>query len=142
MRSILALDPGVTTGAAAWYVNWEPHSFELHEFRQEQIWSYLDGVNVAFGSFVIVCESFLYRADQSHAELEGVEVIGIVKEWCRQNDVPLTFQRPDQAKFFYTKDRLQKAGLWTKGKPHAMDALRHLLYSRKDFLVDAKAHDK
>lgn len=136
MRSLLALDPGVTTGVAVWFQGWEPHRFDLQELPTDRVWYFLAGMGQVLRPFTIVCENFLYRADQAHAELEGVKVIGIVEEWCRQNNVPLELQRPDQAKFFYTKDRLQKAGLWEKGKPHAMDALRHLLYYRKDFLVD------
>lgn len=91
-----------------------------------------------FGDFDLVVERFDYRQGQAKAVLTGVEVIGIIKEWCRQKGRGgPTMQQGAQAKHYFTDPRLREAGLWKPGKryTHAMDALRHLLYYRKDWLV-------
>ena len=74
----------------------------------------------------VVCESFQYRPKLDKAVLEPVEVIGAVKVWCSINDVLLVFQTPAQ-RMWWTDARLKQMGLHKPNKPHANDAMRHLL---------------
>jgi len=117
---ILAIDPGKTTGYA--YQHGEAHgSGQL--VLQDALWGLLD----ALAPTVIVCERFDHRMVMG-ADLEAVEVIGILKEWSRQNRVEVHFQTQEQAKHFFTNARLKERGMDRPGLPHARDAARHLLY--------------
>lgn len=90
----------------------------------------------------MVYESFQFRSGLPKAVLTPVEVIGVVKEWARQKDWALVSQTPAEGKFFFTDDRLKAMQLWKPGKPHAMDALRHLLYFRKEFVAAKEAEEE
>lgn len=100
-----------------------------YEWRQEEVWDALG----AHGPGELVCESFQYRQAQSNADLSGVEVIGLVKEWSRQFSIPISFQSPAEGKFYWTDEKLKRIGLYTPGKRHSRDATRHLLYYAKVF---------
>ena len=141
---LLSLDPGTTTGWAMFRKPNNRDGYTSGQIRDDQIWGLLetarwDSVDVVLplGDFVrttkqkvdltIICESFQYR-QLPKAVLTPVEVIGVVKEWARQNEVEVIFQTPAQGKFYFSDTRLKAMGLWKPGKPHAMDAMRHLLY--------------
>lgn len=132
---VVALDPGETTGWAVW----NGERYKVGQMPVDRVWPWLTFLKDY--KLDLVVESFDYRPNQGHAELVSAEVIGVIVEWCRQNNVPLdrkkNFQRADQAKFYFKDHKLKAAGLWKPGVnyTHAMDALRHILYYRKDFLV-------
>lgn len=104
-----------------------------------EVWRFLDDFYFRNGPFEMVIERFDYRQGQSRANLLAVEVIGIIKEWCRQKGIPPPYEHQAAQKVdtYFTRDRLLDAGLWKPGKnyKHAMDALRHLLYWRRDWLT-------
>lgn len=74
----------------------------------------------------VVCESFQYRPKLDKAVLTPVEVIGGIKLWCVKHGVKLVFQTPGQ-RMWWNDDRLKGMRLYKPGKPHANDAMRHLL---------------
>lgn len=118
---IIALDPGITTGIAAYageVINTDqlkvPHKF-LYEYLRLSSPS------------EIVYESFVYQR-RNKVVLYPVEVIGLIKLYCEMYSVPIFVQSASQAKNFITDDKIKKMGLWVKGQVHGMDALRHLLY--------------
>jgi hypothetical protein len=76
---------------------------------------------------MIVYESFLYQR-RDKVDLRPVEAIGVIKLYHEIYRTPIISQTPSQGKAFWTDDRLKKLDLWEAGQPHAMDALRHLLY--------------
>ncbi len=124
---VLALDPGVTTG----YVLVEdedlsPFNGTFHgQLLPGFIWDLLMNVQPD----VIVCERFLH-VQRTKVDYTPVEVIGVVKEWCRQHPkTKLNFQTPAE-RMFFTDDRLREYGMYFKGKRHANDAARHYLYWR------------
>jgi hypothetical protein len=127
---IVALDPGKITGWALW----EHGEYSVGQLEQHEVWDWLDK-GFRFTDVLVVYEEFRVREDTNRADLTGVEVIGVIKEWERQRGIKLKDQHSSQAKHYFTDKRLKDAGLWVKGKPHAMDALRHLCYFRKDMLL-------
>lgn len=132
---ILALDPGGTTGFAAYdgnaqesiskfaegQIGPEDHHEELTRF----MWRYFTEKT---GSF-LVCERFEYR-NQSRAglDLSSREYIGVAKLFSQQSGIPVIFQNASQAKGFVQDRHIRKLGLWYPDHKHAMDAMRHLLY--------------
>jgi hypothetical protein len=131
-KKAVALDPGRTIGGALW----DGLSYYAGQIAIDNVWLTLDDIDTLVGLEWIIYEGFDYRDWQPNASLVGVEVIGVVKEWRRQRapDTKLKEQRAHEMDWF-TDERIKKAGLWLPGNPHAMDALRHLMNFRKDFIV-------
>jgi hypothetical protein len=122
---LVALDPGVTVGWATFQTG---ERYKSGQWLHYKTWSMLDTGAFQRGIDVVIYESFQYRPHMPKVNLTPVEVIGVVKEWCRQNKVQCVGQTPAQGKAFWTDERLQKMHLYKPGKPHANDATRHLLY--------------
>jgi hypothetical protein len=131
-KTIIALDPGGTTGWAMWRDNHftcgqigpAEHHLALYEFLgREQT-----------GELTVVCESFEFRQGKQRANivLDSKEYIGVVKLFHEEQindgqDVKLHFQTAGQAKSFVSDEKLRKMGLYHTGMKHAMDAMRHLV---------------
>ena len=126
---ILALDPGVTTG---WATFQKPNRRDGYRSGQTKgpIWVLLESglmVPQAEEKFVVIYETFTFRQIPK-ADLTPVEVIGVIKEWARQKEVPLVPQSPAEGKGFFSDDKLKVLQLYRPGHPHANDAMRHLLF--------------
>jgi hypothetical protein len=128
---VVWFDPGGDTGWALW----NGENYSTGELAQHEVWDFLDHIRKAYPNAVFGYEEFRVREDTNRADLSSVEVIGIIKEWARQKGVKVEDQHSSQAKHYFTDKRLKDAGLWVKGQPHGMDALRHLCYFRKDMLL-------
>jgi hypothetical protein len=127
--TVLALDPGVTTGWARFvtpnnrdgYTSGQIVNGVLGLWASLRMAAFLDGM-----PDVIVCESFQYRPKLDKAVLEPVEVIGAVKVFCYMNEIKLVMQTPAQ-RMWWTDDKLKRSQVYKPGQPHANDAMRHLL---------------
>lgn len=119
--TVLALDPGKTTGVATW------HAGEF--FIEQAQYSPLALYNRlwAWSPEVIVYESFVYIPGLGHADLTPVELIGIIKMYHEMFGSDLHSYTPHIGKAFWTDDKIRSIGLWKKGQRHGMDALKHLL---------------
>jgi len=128
---VLAFDPGTTTGWASFL---KPNDRDGYESGQIEdgclpVWQFLDTMNALDPEFipdVIVCESFQYRPKLDKAVLSPVEVIGVIKLWCHNNKVKLQFQTPGQ-RMWWDDNKLKRMQVYKPNKPHANDAMRHLL---------------
>lgn len=119
-QKIMAFDPGFTTGVA---IQDERNLTLLQVKGLSNVWGLLQtGV-----PDMIVYESFLYQR-RDKVDLRPVEAIGVIKLYAEQLMVPILSQTPAQGKRFWTDEKIKKLDLWVPGEPHAMDALRHLLY--------------
>lgn len=123
--SVIALDPGVTTGWAYWSENLDLKGRPIvgQVVGMMSVWELL----MAQTASVVVCEGFYYQR-RDKVVLTSKEVIGIVKLWCHQFDKEYVEQTPSMGKKFWSVDKVKKLGLWVPRQVHAMDALRHLLY--------------
>lgn len=129
--SVLALDPGGTTGWAFF----DPKSVsvfcgQLLGEHHKMLWNHIE----EWAPELIVCESFQFRQfegfDKSKVVLDSVEYIGILKLHEQMYHTPLVFQTASTAKHFVADMKLQRMDWYkrTAGMVHARDALRHLLY--------------
>ena len=129
-RIVAAFDPGGTTGAA---ILLEDGSVVQEQYKELlQIWYLLEAQGPKL-DLVVERFQFRYGGGRSRVDLSAVEVIGILKLYNQMyswsEDAPkLYLQTPSQAKNLWTDSKLKHLGLWIPGKPHAMDATRHLLY--------------
>lgn len=139
LKKIIAFDPGYTTGVAFY----DSKEIVLEEVvGHDVIWDMLNELNPD----AIVYEKFFYQR-RDKVDLTPVEIIGVIKLFASIIDVTCVGQSAQQAKRFWTDSKIKKLDLWAPGHPHAMDALRHLLYFRtfklKDvyFLNQVKPYD-
>jgi hypothetical protein len=128
---IVAFDPGVTTGYAVGHIV----DGTMTVRAGQEVWSHNDlwaQLHLAEPD-AIVCESFEYRnRARAGLILYSVELIGIIHLFCspsyRTPSVALYMQSAAKGKSYYSNTHLQNAGVYERGIPHGMDALRHLLH--------------
>ena len=124
----MAFDPGHTTGV----VIEEGNNLSVMQVQGlKPLWKVLHTGQPA----MIVYESFLYQR-RDKVDLRPVKAIGVIELFAEINRTPIMSQTPSQGKAFWTDNRLKKLDLWETGQPHAMDALRHLLYYKAFKLND------
>lgn len=131
--SVLAIDPGVTTGYSIAII--EDDRIDVYS-KQEKL-SQLDFYKLLNDQYptVIICEDFQYRnRARAGLELYSVQLIGVVNLFVQSN-IPSLFgpvlymQSPAViGGFFKPKQKLKDRGLYKTNSVHAMDSLRHLLY--------------
>lgn len=151
--SVVAIDPGVTTGVA-WVrelsdltnpevtVRWKAGN-GFHEVvgddEKMMIDSLLNGLGRIFQrdpigemGHVLVIEDFILSRQsftQKRELLAPVRVSAVVDFWVRDTwpEVLVEYQLPTRAKTTATDSRLKAYGLWVPSMRHARDAVRHLL---------------
>lgn len=153
--TILALDPGGTTGFAYYMADVTNTPDGKPEFFKERwnrghlgpgahhkgLYDFLGYMQVT--NYIIVCESFEYRHNPKDQQRENIvldskEYIGIVKLFFAERMLPLewhhplVFQTASEGKGFWfpQKDstKLKKVGLYSPNMIHANDATAHLLH--------------
>jgi hypothetical protein len=86
--------------------------------------------NRVFMSVVVIEDFILRQHSQSRNLLSPVRLAAYIEAFCYQNPVfqcPIVLQTPSDAKTIMSDKRIRSMGLWIPGKPHATDALRHML---------------
>ena len=136
---LLALDPGATTGWATFIKGVPGERYHSGQVSQDKVWDLLESAKFMTGAdedmgvpfdLKIICESFQHR-QLPKVDLSPVEVIGVVKEWARQNNVEIIWQTAAQGKAFWDNNRLATLDLLRKPQTtwrHANDAMRHILW--------------
>jgi hypothetical protein len=125
MKSILAFDPGGTTGFA--FIGYTDDT-EAVIFESGQIPNghrgFIEWWNdrvVYLPETVIVCESFTLREGVRGVNLEPCYVMGALE--ALYND-KIFYQSPSY-KSFCDNDALKELGFYVRGQQHARDAFRH-----------------
>ena len=129
----LALDPGVTTGYAFGAI--ENNTLTVapgqERFTLSNVDYLLQSIVTDFErNWNVVYETFEYRNyARAGLDLTPVKVIGIIELFRERYSSEVNFwpQSAAMGKAFHDDDKLKEKGLWPKGKPHARDAIRHLL---------------
>jgi hypothetical protein len=125
---VVSIDPGITTGFAIGKI--EDGSMKVD--ADEQRWNHLALYNWLehMQPEHIVCERFEFRRlRQEGLELFSRELIGVVNLYTQQHKIHLYMQTPSEAiGGYYNNEKLRSSKVYRTGKPHANDALRHLLH--------------
>lgn len=158
-RRLLALDPGGTTGWAAWQlVNGHKEIFETGELTGDNhhmaLWDLLhrhlvDTVMLG-GSMTVIVENFEFRKDERDRykiDYIAAEYVGVAKAYCgyQQNrgfDISFVVPGASQGKGFWNDDKLKRVGMYHRNSRHIRDATRHLLRYRTFELGDRTLLDK
>lgn len=119
--TIIALDPGKVTGWASWTKSF----WAVGQVEPDGVWPTLleDFRDIE----TLIVERFIHRP-KFHVDLTPVEIIGIIKQFSWQYGIPIVWQTPSQAKHYFTNEKLKEMGLYTPGKTHGNDAMRHIQY--------------
>lgn len=122
---ILGIDPGITTGFALYGTeNQQFITLQVDTNRMSAVQHTLTGIQPN----ELVYEDFKHRPNLMKAELHSLKVIGVIELYAEVRLIPVKAKYlPGYAKKFWTDDKLKRLGLYQKGQPHAMDALRIVL---------------
>lgn len=136
MESIIALDPGITTGVCFGVKRNESEILYLAPHEQKYT---LQELYELLGDFLgihsadhanIIYEDFQYRNyARAGLDLTPVKMIGIIELFIERHEpiILATKQSPSTGKSFYKDDELKKIGCYKVGMQHGRDATRHLL---------------
>jgi hypothetical protein len=136
MKTVIAVDPGKTTGLAVIAYSGEApvlvSSKELAAYPFAAALSDELRAARAAGSVVeLVCERFIINAQtiknsQAPFSLEQIGIMKYVVHAGGFDPESIHFQSPSDAKKLFTNDALKRLGFWhTGGGGHALDAMRH-----------------
>ena len=125
---VLSIDPGGTTGFcfaegnATDGITVKPWQKRVNHTDLYKLLAELDLTDLVY-------ETFEYRnKTRTKVDLTAKELIGVIKLWQDLNPhVHVADQSPMQGKSFYSNDVLREHGLYVRGRPHAMDATRHMM---------------
>ena len=138
MATVVAVDPGGTTGIALWSPHLGLSMRELNPAAEAVDWlaNVLDSSNprrhVVVERYIITPATA--KMSQQH---DALEIIGALKFLCRKYGHTLTMQTPAEAKAFSTDAKLKNVGWYQPGQGHARDASRHaLLFLAKQGIID------
>lgn len=134
---VLALDPGETTGWAA-FQSEDGKYFKLFAEGQIKTWPMQDAVDQLQKLLDQVKPDHLVHElyavyewksqDHSWSRMPTVRVIGCIETLCIQQNIPFSSQTAQIAKTFCTDDKLKTWNFYIKGQRHARDAIRHGCY--------------
>lgn len=132
---VIALDPGVTTGYAVGHIQeGQPMGVVSGQIKWNELGLYNDLVSGA--PDIIIYEEFesakhnpYRRVHNYNVDLFPCMLIGVIWLYCYQHDIQPHSQTPAYGLGGrYKEDRvLQAESVFKVGKPHANDAMRHLL---------------
>jgi hypothetical protein len=132
---LFALDPGETTGWAYIGVSGNTLAWQC---GQRKTWPEATAVNAfnhLFNTYLptfLVFESYHiydWKSDEHKwSAVHTVQVIGSIWTYCRQMNIPYHQQSAQNAKGFWTDDKLKQFGVYDKGLRHGRDAMRHALH--------------
>jgi hypothetical protein len=139
-HTIVALDPGETTGVAI-----RPMSLDkdtrilLRQMDTKHLESGATDIGMLLSTLKaqslaiqLVCEDYkVYSWKSEEHKWSGVhtlQLIGAIRLIAHQLQIPILFQMAYVGKTFVTDNKLMQWDLYSKGLKHARDAERHLLH--------------
>ncbi len=127
MATVVAVDPGGTTGLAVWSPDLGLSLREVSPAIDAVFW--LADMARTLEPTTFVVEKYIItpataKLSQQH---DALEIIGALKYLVRKYDHKMVMQSPSEAKAYSTNDKLKRVGWYRPGLDHARDASRHLL---------------
>lgn len=130
---VLSIDPGGTTGwkiitasllgALEWKdIAWRHGQIGPHEHHTD-LWDFLSAEKTE--DLIVILEGFDNRGNPA-AVLISLEYIGVVRLWCKLNNVTCVMQQPAEMKWA-TDKKLRACKIYVPGQRHSNDAGRHIL---------------
>lgn len=127
---VMALDPGVTTGVAAYEVVKGKEifrSFHIEPRKYPHPHETLYDMICAIEPKKIVYETFHFRQGMDGAVFTGVEYIGVIELAAQLKCLEVVKITPSDGKGFWDDRKLRAIEVFNPGHVHANDAMRVLL---------------
>lgn len=145
--TLLALDPGETTGASVFEHSGSGssggtrliHAAQLNTWPLENCVDQLTNIIREHSPRFLVFESYhiySWRLDEhKFNEVPTIQIIGSLKTLAIQRSIPYHAQTAQVGKGFVSDEKLKRWNLWDAGSTHARDSMRHgchyLLFGNK-----------
>lgn len=129
----LGIDPGDLTGVAL--VSDSGSILDFDNYTFDGLTSYLTTLSVTFGQthvklHRIVMENYVvygHKAQQhTGSKVQAAQVIGVVKYWAKQHNIPVTLQMANILPIAYRQSGITPTG--AHKYEHWKDAANHVLY--------------
>lgn len=142
MATVVAVDPGGTTGIAVWSPGLGLSLREIKPAAQAVDWLAQVASHGLAKTFVVeryVITPATAKMSQQH---DALEITGALKYLARKHGHSIVIQTPAEAKKFSTDAKLKNVGWYEKSlgqgfEGHARDASRHLLlFLAKQGIID------
>ncbi len=137
MATVVAVDPGGTTGLALWSPEMGLTLRELAPADSAVDWLADTARSLKKATFVVeryIITPATAKMSQQH---DALEIIGALKFLVRRHGHAMVMQTPAEAKAFSTDAKLKRVGWYSPGEGHARDASRHaLLFLAKQGIID------
>ena len=123
MPTLLAVDPGKTTGASLWkYSDTEPLECTWHGQIEDGLQGLIKFIKETKTPDVVVSEQFVLDGRTPNPDVTPLHIEGALMRHYES----VWFQR-NNFKKHASNDMLKAHDLYWKGEPHAMDSARHAL---------------
>lgn len=126
MVEIASFDPGLTIGICTL----DDRRFRANQITpmnyphpHEALYDLLSNLKPE----LVLYERFDFRAAKNGVVLKGVEFIGILELYAQTRCIEAISISASDGKAFWNNDKLKALGIYTPGRPHAMDATRIML---------------
>jgi len=118
----MAIDPGVTCG----FASTGPMMSDLKVFQKKFIMhdDFIEVINEFYPDILVIEKFVMTHRDKT--DFTAIEYIGLGRWFAQRRKIPFVLQTPGLGKGYFTNDKLKRLGVYVPGKPHAMDATRHL----------------
>lgn len=134
MVTYAAFDPGATTGWAIGTADdTKPLGLSLQQYGEVKDIKE-DGLPLELlelirdhGIKTVAIERFIARKRLGKGGIDVAKDVGWAINFQLHGTMNIRWQNASDAKGVITDERLKRAGLWIKGKPHTRDAIRHLI---------------
>jgi hypothetical protein len=138
---VIAIDPGLATGAAVGYFPTKfgnPTLLATAELEVDDVVPWIREQHRLYPDALLACETFTITAATAKKSQAtwSLEHIGAIKQHLRDIDGHLGrlhMQSPGDAKRIFPNAALKSLGLWhVGGEGHAIDAIRHMCLTALD----------
>lgn len=127
MPTLLAVDPGKTTGASRWkYSESEPLECVWHGQIGDGINGFIKYILDYAEPDIVVAEQFVLDGRTPNPDVTPLKIEGAMMAYYDPESTLIVFQR-NNFKKHVSNELLKAHGLYWKGEPHAMDSARHAL---------------
>jgi hypothetical protein len=134
--TLLALDPGETTGWSLW-TSTQEHIILLDsgqlktwpmDAATDGLWKLLIDHQPNFITYEAY-NVYSWKRDQHvGSDVPTIQVIGCIQTLARMRSIPMNTRNAQTAKTFVTDDKLRAWGFYSRGQRHSRDSMRHGLY--------------
>lgn len=132
MSLIWAFDPGVTTGVATW--DTETGELVVSQLLRPELYVVVDAACAEIAHARIEAFTITAATAKKVQVPDPLYVIGYLQYSAWRCDFDVSFSKPADVMSTFTDVALKRAGMFTPGVPHGVDATRHLAH----FLVSHK----